>query len=127
MILGSDFIEERLFAFRDYANLPVEEIKRLMKERSIIAKKLKHDYDNLKYVRAGAKKKIIENSGGDVDKIFDLIGRKEVFYKHTGRSGNNYANPSVFNEAADRMRRDAQSRAKKAAMMARDRSEFALV
>jgi uncharacterized protein YerC len=115
MILGYDFVEERLFAFRDYANLTEEGIKSLRKDRSEIAKWLKERYDVKKMLRRLHTSRAIDKSGGNVDKLIANINRK-----YLGDSNYiNYANPKVFQEEADDILRIARARAKDAAEKAR--------
>jgi hypothetical protein len=121
MILGYDFVEERLFAFRDYANLSEEGIKYLTKERSKIAKWLKINNNSDKQLRNIHNNLAILESNGNVNKLIANINKRylknidgSLDFNHV-----NYANPRVFQEKADDLLRVARARAKGAAERAR--------
>jgi hypothetical protein len=124
MILGYDFVEERLFAFRDYANLSEEGLKYLRKERSEIAKWLKDCRNSDKLLRRLHNDRAVRESNGSVDKLIANINRRYLGEKNLDGSFNfdliNYANPKVFQEEADDILRIARARAKDAAKEARN-------
>jgi hypothetical protein len=121
MILGYDFVEERLFAFRDYANLSEEGIKYLRKERSRIAKQLKDGYDTKKWLRDLYNDHAIHESNGNVDKLIANINKRYLKNIDGSLDFNqiNYANPIVFQEETNNILRNARAAAKDAAERAR--------
>jgi hypothetical protein len=97
--------------------LSEEGIKYLRKERSRIAKRLKERYYFKKLLRNSDRRRIVRESGGDVDKMFDKIGRKTKNVQ--GDVFPNNANPLVFEESINDILKRAQRDAAKAAEKAR--------